>query len=306
MGSASKVLSLQEAVARYVHDGDSVYLAGFTHLIPFAAGHEMIRQGRRNLTLCRATPDLIYDQMIQAGCARKVVFSWAGNPGVGLLHAFRREVEAGRLEIEEYSHFGMAARLAAGASGLPFMPMMSNAGSDLVRHNPNIRFVSCPYTGSQISVVPALTLDVAVIHVQRADQEGNAQVWGIVGEQMEAALAARRVIVTTEEIVEPGVIAADPNRTLIPGLAVSAVVETPWGAHPSYAQGYYDRDNEFYMEWDRISRDPQSYDRWLQEWVYEVDGPAAYADKLGPQKLLALRPDPCYSTSVNYGLYPQK
>ncbi len=295
-----KRMSLAEAIDRYVHDGDLVYLAGFTHLIPFAAGHEIIRQRKRGLILARATPDLIYDQMVAAGCARRLIFSWAGNPGVGMLHAIRRAVEAGEIEIEEYTHFAMVARLTAGAAGLPFMPMRPS-GHDLPRVNPHYREITCPFTGERLMAVPALQPDVAIVHVQRADEEGNAQIWGIIGEQKEAALAARRVIVTAEEIVPPEVIRQDPNRTVIPGFLVTAVCHGPYGAHPSYAQGYYDRDNAFYVEWDAISRDPERLNAWLEEWVYGVPDRAAYWEKLGPQVHQRVAIRPAWSAPVNYG-----
>jgi len=298
-----KVLSMRDAIARLVHDGETLYAAGFTHLIPFAAAHEIIRQGRRGLVLCRATPDLIYDQMIAAGCARKVVFSWAGNPGIGMLRPFRRAMEAGTIELEEYTHFGMLARLYAGAAGLPFMPVRTNVGSDLPAHNPHIRTIVDPYGGGTLSVVPALRADVAIIHVHRADADGNAQTWGIIGEQREAAFAADRVIVVAEEIVDPEVIRADPNRTLLPDFKVDAVVHEPWGAHPSYVQGAYDRDAEAYREWDRASSTVEGTDRYLREWVYELPDRAAYVQKLGDERLAGLRPAPLHSTPVNYGRY---
>lgn len=299
----SKVMSMTEAISKYVRDGDLLYLAGFTHLIPFAAAHEIIRQGKKDLVLARATPDLVYDQMIAAGCARKVMFSWAGNPGVGPLRAFRKKVEAGELEIEEYTHFGTVARLMAGAGGLSFFPLKTNAGSDLVKKNPAIKSVVCPYTGREISVVPALNPDVAVIHVQRADPNGNGQIWGIVGEQREAAFASRCVILTAEEIVSEDVIRSDPARTLIPGFLVSAVVEEPWGAHPSYAQGYYDRDNRFYLEWEAISKDEARLAEWLQEWVFGVGGRKEYVSKLESSRILSLIPKSQYSAPVDYGIY---
>jgi glutaconate CoA-transferase subunit A len=298
-----KLMALSEAVARYVHDGDVVYAAGFTHLIPFAAGHEIIRQGRRNLTLARATPDLIYDQMVAAGCARKVIFSYMGNPGVGSLRVVRAEIEAGRLEWEEYSHFSMISRLQAGAAGLPFMPMMPTAAGDLERVNPNYRRVVDPYSGREVVVVPALNPDVAIVHVQRADAEGNAQIWGIVGEQKEAAFAARRVIITAEEIVDEEIIRSDPNRTLIPGFIVDAVCHVPYCAHPSYTQGYYDRDNEFYLEWDQISQSREAVQRYLEEWVYGVKDRAEYWEKLGPEVHARLKVEPRLSAVVNYGQY---
>src|SRR6266576_6718397 len=223
-------MSMRDAVSRFVHDGDTVVIEGFTHLICFAAVHEIIRQRRRDLTLARLTPDLIYDQMIAAGCARKLVFSWAGNPGVGSLHAFRRAVEGGTLEIEEYSHFGMVARLSAGAARLPFWTLRNYMGTDLPRVNPMIRSVSCPYTGEALATVPALNPDVTIVHAQRADAQGNAQIWGLLGVQKEAAFASERVIVVVEELVEESVIRADPNRTVIPGMIVHGVVVEPWGA----------------------------------------------------------------------------
>ena len=253
----TKLCSLKEAVSSYVHDGDTLYCAGFTHLIPFSAGHEIIRQGRKNLVLARATPDLIYDQMVAAGCARKLIFSYIGNPGVGSLRIVRNELEAGRLEWEEYSHFGMISRLQAGASGLPFIPMNQTAATDLEHNNPNIRRVQDPYTGREVITVPPLTPDVGIIHVQRADKNGNAHIWGIIGEQKEVAFASKNVIITAEEIVDEDVIRSDPNRTLIPELIVKAVCHVPHCAHPSYTQGYYDRDNVFYLNWDKISEDPQ-------------------------------------------------
>lgn len=248
---SSKLMSMKDAVAKHVKDGDTVYLAGFTHMIPFAAGHEIIRQGRKDLTLARATPDIIYDQMIAAGCGKKVVFSYAGNPGVGSLRCFRRALEKGQpkqIEIDEYTHFGLSGRLFAGATHMPFLPMRTNKGSDLPPFNPNIKTVKDPYTGDDIMVVPPLNPDVAVVHVQRADVNGNAHIWGIIGEQKDAAFASKKVIISCEEIVGEDVIRSDPNRTLIPDFAVHAVVHEPWCAHPSYTQGYYDRDNEFYMQ----------------------------------------------------------
>src|SRR5574341_207148 len=253
-----KLTTLREAVADLVHDGDLVYAAGFTHLIPFAAAHEMIRQGKKDLTLARATPDLIYDQLVAAGCARKVIFSYMGNPGVGSLRILRSEIEQGKLEWEEYSHFGMITRLQAGASGLPFLPMNQTAAADLEKANPNIKRIPDPYGGKDVIVVPALNPDVAIVHVQRADANGNSHLWGIIGEQKEAAFAAKKVIVTAEEIVDETVIRSDPNRTLIPSIVVDAVCYVPYACHPSYAQGYYDRDNEFYLQWDKISESSEA------------------------------------------------
>jgi glutaconate CoA-transferase subunit A len=294
---------MREAMARFVPDGASVVMEGFTHLIPFAAGHELIRQRRRNLTLIRLTPDLLFDQMIAADCARKVIFSWAGNPGVGPLHAFRRAVEQGRpqpLELEEYSHFGMALRLQAGASNLPFLPTRNFAGSDIPRVNPKVKPIACPFTGEQLWAVPALQPDVAILHAQRADEEGNAQIWGLTGVHKEAAFASRRVVVVVEEIVSQEVIRRDPNRTLVPGFRVDAVVEEPFGAHPSYVQGYYDRDNDFYQRWDEISRGEEGLQEYLDTWVYGVTSRREYVERLGEQLTrLRARSVPC--EPVNYG-----
>src|SRR5213080_3648324 len=250
---ASKVMSMRDAVARFVHDGDTVVIEGFTHLICFAAGHEIIRQGRRDLTLARLTPDLIYDQMIGAGCARKLVFSWAGNPGVGSLHAFRRAVEApgaSPLEIAEYSHFGMVARFSAGAARLPFWPLRDYMGTDLPRANPEIKRVTCPYT--------------------------------------------------VEALVDEQLVRSDPNRTVIPGMIVDAVVVEPWGAHPSYAQGYYDRDNDFYVAWEAISRDPDALERYLDDCVRGVSDRAAYLEK-HPGLTARLKAAARFCSGVNYG-----
>lgn len=296
----SKVVSMKEAIAAHVRDGDTVVIEGFTHLICFAAGHEIIRQRRRDLTLARLTPDLVFDQMIGAGCARKLVFSWAGNPGAGSLHAFRRAVESGALEIEEYSHFGMVARLAAGAARLPFGVLRNYMGSDLPAANPRIRTVTCPYTGEQLATVPALHPDVTIVHAQRADRQGNAQVWGLMGVQKEAAFASKKVVVVVEELVDEAVIRADPNRTLIPGLIVDAVVVEPWGCHPSYAQGHYDRDNDFYVDWEAISKDPKKLQGYLDELVYGCADRAAYLARMpGLQDRLRAKERTC--AGVNYG-----
>jgi len=299
-----KLTTMHDAIATYVHDGETVAIEGFTACICFAAAHEIIRQGRRDLVLCRMTPDLIYDQMVAAGCARKLVFSYLGNPGVGPLHAIRRAVEKGipaPLELEEYSHFGMVARYIAGAYRLPFFPLRSYVGSDLPKVNPRIRFVESPYGDGPIAVVPPLNPDVAIIHAQRADVNGNTQLWGLLGAQKEAAFAARHVIVVVEEIVDEEVIRSDPNRTLIPGLIVDAVVHEPYGAHPSYVQGYYDRDNDFYLRWDEISRDEAATRAWLEEWVYGVRDRAEYVEKMGRETWERLKPAQAWSRPVNYG-----
>ncbi len=301
-----KICSMSEAVAAHVHDGDTLAIEGFTSCIGFAAAHEIIRQGRRDLVLCRMTPDLVYDQMIAAGCARKLVFSYLGNPGVGSLHAVRRAVEKSMpapLEIEEYSHFGMVGRYMAGAYRLPFFPLYSYIGSDLPRVNPRIASVDSPYGDGPIAVVPPLNPDVAIVHAQRADANGNTQLWGLLGVQKEAAFAARHVIVVVEELVDEAVIRADPNRTLIPGLVVDAVVVEPYGAHPSYVQGYYDRDNDFYLRWDEISREEAPTRAWIDEWVLGVRNRAGYLQKLGDETLQRLAPGEAWAGPVNYGRY---
>jgi glutaconate CoA-transferase subunit A len=303
---ASKIATMHDAVAELVHDGDTVAIEGFTHLISFAAGHEIIRQRKRGLTLARMTPDVIYDQMIGAGVAEKLIFSWLGNPGVGGLHAIRRRIEdadPAPLEIEEYSHFGMVGRYTAGAMNLPFFPLRSYFETDLPRVNPLIRPVRSPYGDESVYAVPPLRPDVAVVHAQRADMRGNTHVWGLLGCQKEVAFAAERVIVVVEEVVDESVIRADPNRTIIPGLIVDAVVVAPFGAHPSYVQGYYDRDNRFYIEWDAVSRDAAALDAWLDEWVFGVADRAEYVAKLGAERIAGLRPGPAPSGSVDYGDY---
>jgi glutaconate CoA-transferase subunit A len=299
----SKVIPLEEAVRQFVKDGDLVYAAGFTHLIPFAAGHEIIRQGRKNLTLARATPDLIYDQMVAAGCAKKVIFSYMGNPGVGSLRIVRAAVESGQVAMEEYSHFGMISRLQAGATGMPFIPMNQTAATDLEKNNPNIKRVKDPYSGKEVIVVPALIPDVAIIHVQRCDKNGNAHIWGIIGEQKEAAFAAKHVILSAEEIVDESVIRSDPNRTLIPEFIVDAVCLVPHASHPSYTQGYYDRDNKFYLEWDKLSESTDIVNNWLQEWVYGVKDRDEYWEKLGEETHKRLQVKPRFAAPVNYGEY---
>jgi len=295
---------MKEAVSKYVKDDDAIYLAGFTHMIPFAAGHEIIRQKRRNLTLCRATPDIIYDQMIAAGCCKKVMFSYAGNPGVGSLRCFRRALEKGqpnKIEIEEYTHFGLSGRLFAGATNMPFLPMRTNLGSDLPAQNHNMKTIKDPYTGDEVSIVPPLKPDLAVVHVQRCDREGNSHIWGIIGEQKDAAFASKKVIISAEDIVDESIIRSDPNRTLIPDFVVHAVVHEPWCAHPSYTQGYYDRDNEFYMQWDDITKEHDTTMKYLDEWVFGVEDRAAYMKKISSEKPLKLKPKAAYCTPVDYG-----
>ena len=306
MEKQSKILTMQEAVSRYINDGDTIAIEGFTAFICFAAAHEIIRQRKQDLTLVRMTPDLVYDQMIAAGVASKLVFSYLGNPGVGSLHCIRRAVEKSiprPLEIEEYSHFGMVGRYIAGASKLPFFPLRSYTGSDMAAANPKIKFVESAYGDGEIAVVPPINPDVTIIHAQRADVQGNTQIWGLLGMQKEAAFAASKVVVVVEEIVDETVIRRDPNRTLIPGIKVDAVVHEPYGAHPSYVQGYYDRDNTLYLDWDKISRDQASTEAWLDEWVYGVADRTEYLAKLGKARLDELAPGELWSDAVNYGRY---
>jgi glutaconate CoA-transferase, subunit A len=265
----AQFLSLPDAIAMYVQDGSMIALEGFTHLIPFAAGHEIIRQERRDLVLMRMTPDLVYDQMIGMGCVRKLIFAWGGNPGVGSLHRLRDAVEHGwprPLEIEEHSHAAMANAYAAGAAGLPCALLRGYQGSDLVKHNPNIRFVTCPFSGEQLAAVPALRPDLAIIHAQRADRAGNVLLEGIVGVQKEVVLAAGRALVTVEEVVDD-LRAPSPNSVVLPHWTISAIVVAPGGARPSYAHGYYRRDNAFYTAWDTISRDRTTFQGWMQTHV---------------------------------------
>ncbi len=282
----------------------SVYIEGFTHLICFAAGHEIIRQGLKDLTAIRLTPDLVYDQMIEAECVSKVIFGWAGNPGVGSLHAFRRRTEAkypNKIEVEEYSHFGMVSRLQAGASNLPFWPLKNYGGTDIPLNNSLIKEVTCPFTGQLLAAVPALHPDVVILHCQRSDVLGNAQAWGLYGTQKESAFASKKVIVVCEEIVETSEIRRDPNRTLIPGFLVSHVVHEPWGCHPSFVQGFYDRDNDFYVGWDELTRDSATYKNYLDEFVFSCADRAQYMKKMGSDLMQKLKAKAMMSDGVNYG-----
>jgi glutaconate CoA-transferase subunit A len=272
----AEIPSLSQAVASIVRDGHHVALEGFTHLIPHAAGHEIIRQKRRDLTLYRVTPDLVYDQLIGMGIARKLIFSWGGNPGVGSLHRFRDAIEQGwplPLEIEERSHADLAGAYVAGAAGLPLALLRGYRGSDLPKYNKRIKFITCPFTGEELAATPAVKLDVSIIHAQQADRKGNVLIWGIVGVQKEAVLAAKASIVTVEEIVEQ--LDAPPNACILPSWVVTAVCHVPGGAHPSYAQGYYNRDNAFYQNWDPISRSRENFQRWMKRHVLDT---ASFAD----------------------------
>ena len=299
-----KLVSMNTAISKNVNDGDSVYITGFTHLIDFSAGHEIIRQRKKNLKLVRMTPDIIYDQMIAAGVASGLSFSYLGNPGVGSLHCIRRGVEKkypNALEIEEYTHGSLISALFAGGAGIPFFPAEAVSHSDLPQRNKNFSITRDPFTNKEVMVVRPLHIDVGIIHVQRADEEGNAQIWGITGEQKEVAFTSKRVIVSAEEIVDSEVIKGDPNRTIIPGFIVSSVVRDPWGAHPSYAQGFYDRDNDFYLRWDKISRSIQDTEKYLEDWVYGLNDREEYMKKLGTEKLSSLRMKEKLVPPLNYG-----
>ena len=280
----AQLIALRDAISALVHDCATMALEGFTHLIPFAAGHEVIRQRRRGLTLIRMTPDLIYDQMIGMGCASRLIFSWGGNPGVGSLHRFRDAIQNGwpvPLALEEHSHADMAARYQAGASGLPFAVMRGYVGSDLPTVNPKIKSITCPFTGEELAATPAINPDVTIIHAQKADRKGNVLICGIVGVQKEAALAAKRVIVTVEEVVDD--LDASANACVLPSWVVSAVCLVPGGAHPSYAHGYYKRDNAFYKAWDAISRDRETFQAWMQRHVVGTKDFAEYRASLATE-----------------------
>jgi len=282
------IMPLHEAIARFVHDGETLAMEGFTHLIPFAAGHEVIRQGRRGLTLVRMTPDIIYDQLIGMGCAKALAFSWGGNPGVGSIHRFRDAIENGwphPLEIHEHSHADMAGRYQAGASGLPFSVLRGYVGSDLPKHNKDIRTITCPFTGEKLAATPAINPDVTVIHAQRADRKGNVLMEGIVGIQKEAVLAAKRAIVTVEEIVDD--LQAPMNACFLPHWVLSAVCEVPSGAHPSYAHGYYERDNAFCKAWDAVSRDRETFLAWMKQHVLGTKTHAEFLESIGSRPVAA-------------------
>jgi glutaconate CoA-transferase, subunit A len=279
----AEVLDLKSAVQRLVSDGDCVALEGFTHLIPFAAAHEIIRQGRHDLTLVRLTPDVVFDQMIGMGCARALVFSWGGNPGVGSLHRLRDAIEHGwpePLSIDEHSHAGLTNRYVAGASGLPFAVMRGYLGTDLLQHSPTVATIACPFTGERLAAVEALRPDVAIVHAQQADPRGNVQLWGVTGVQKEAVLSASRSLVTVEEIVED--LVPRPGGVLLPSWVVTAVVHAPGGAHPSYSLGYTERDDDFYVAWDAISRDRETFLMWMREHVLGLGSPSTWPGAVEP------------------------
>lgn len=305
----SKVMSLSDAISEFIFDGASVALEGFTHAIPTAAGHEIIRQGIKDLTLFRQTADIIVDQMLAAGCISTLVSSFVGNSSAGSLGEIRRRIEQSdpvHLNYVEYSHYGMVCRYLAGAQKLPFYPLKSYFGSDLPGVNDEIRKVASPYPNEdgsfdEIYVVPPINPDVTIVHAQRADQWGNIQMWGLTGLQAEAVFAADKAIVTVEEIVTDEIIRSDPNRTIIPSHAVSAVVQVPMGAHPSFTQGYYDRDNNFYRDWSSISGDKQKIADWMDTFIFGTKNHEEYVELLGQETLERLAVGDAFSTPINYG-----
>ena len=306
MAAESKVVSMREAIERHVPSGSMVLMgAQLEPMIPFSAGHELIRQGRRDLTLVGPISDILFDQLIGAGCVERVMAAWVGNVSEGAGYCFRRAVEQGiprRIDVVDYSNFTLALALHAGALGVPFMPSYSTLGSDLLKKNGNLREFSSPVSEEKLIAVRALRPDVAVIQVQRADANGNAHIWGSLGVAVDGARAARNVIVVAEEIVEPEVIASDPNRTLVPGFLVSAVVHEPRGAHPSPVQGYYGRDHKFFAEYHEETRELDGFERWLQEWVLSVPDRRAYLDKLGTARTASLAPrEHVYAAPADFG-----
>jgi glutaconate CoA-transferase, subunit A len=282
-----KFVDLRDAVSRHIRDGDTVFVGGFGQCIPFATAHEIVRQGRKDLTLCRSGADILFDLLIGAGCVRKVVFGYVGNPGIGLAHAFRRAVEAGSLEVEDWTNFGMVLRLHAAAMGVPFLPAATLRGRDLPNDLP-VKSITCPYTGEELTAVPALRPDVALIHAQYADEEGNIQLFGLSGDTIDGALASERIVATVEEIVPASVIRSRPDRTIVPGFRVASVSEVKWGAHPSYVDGFYSRDDDAYTDWDKMSRKAEQLTAWIDKNVRGVSDFAGYLNNIDQTRLVAL------------------
>jgi glutaconate CoA-transferase subunit A len=281
-------MALDEAVRRHVHDGDTVFVGGFGQCIPFACAHEVVRQGRRDLVLCRSGADILFDLLIAAGCVRRVVFGYLGNPGIGLAHAFRRAAEAGTIEIEDWTNFAMVLRLHAGALGVPFLPAATLLAGDM-RTSCDVREVGCPFTGERLAAIPALRPDVALIHAQRADAQGNLQLFGLPGDSVDGAMASERIIATVEQIVSREAIRAVPDRTIVPGFRVSAVSHVPWGAYPSYVDGFYGRDDDAYFAWDQLARSPDRLSAWIDAEIRGLPDFAAYLARLAPERLDRLR-----------------
>ena len=283
--ASGKLMALDEAVRQNVHDGDTVFVGGFGQCIPFASAHELVRQGRRDLVLCRSGADILFDLLIAAGCVRKVVFGYLGNPGVGLAHAFRRAAEAGTIEVEDWTNFAMVLRLHAGALGVPFLPAATLLAGDIRTASADVREVSCPFTGERLAAIPALRPDVALIHAQRADADGNLQLFGLPGDSVDGAMASDRIIATVEKIVPREVIRAAPDRTIVPGFRVSAVSHVPWGAYPSYVDGFYGRDDDAYFAWDQLARAPDRLSAWIEAEIRGVPDFAAHLARLPPDRL---------------------
>lgn len=299
-------MTAREAVAKFVKDGDELFVSGFGSLYAFALAHEVIRQRRRNLTLVKHSPELIGDQLIGAGCVSKAVFSWIGNPGLGSSHCFRRAVEQGvphKIELEEFTHAAATAMLRAGATGMSFMATKALFGSDLLKHSSRHKLMECPFTGEPVSLLRALNPDVALIHAQRADSNGNVQAWGVLSDLRDGAFASERVVVSVEELVAEDIVRRDPNRTIIPGFKVDALVVEPWGAHPSACQGYYDRDNQLYIEYHEMTRTVEGFASLLEKFVYSLADRAEYLRKLGPERMARLKPAKYESLPVDYGMY---
>ena len=288
MTARSKLMPLDEAVRRHVHDGDTVFVGGFGQCIPFACAHEIVRQGRRDLVLCRSGVDILFDLLIAAGCVRKVVFGYLGNPGVGLAHAFRRAAEAGTIEVEDWTNFAMVLRLHAGALGVPFLPAATLLAGD-ARNVCDVREITCPFTGEHLAAIPALRPDVALIHAQRADADGNLQLFGLPGDSVDGAMASERIVATVEEVVAREVIRAAPDRTVVPGFRVSAVSHVPWGAWPSYVDGFYGRDDDAYFAWDQLARSPDRLASWIDAEIRGVPDFAAHLARIAPERLSRLK-----------------
>jgi glutaconate CoA-transferase subunit A len=285
---SKKLISLKDAVSEHIPDGSTVFVGGFGQCVPFAAAHEIIRQQRKNLVLCRSGADILFDLLIAAGCVRKVIFGYIGNPGVGLAHAFRRAVEAGEIEVEDWTNFAMVLRLHAGALGVPFLPTATLAGGDTPTTSIDIRSINCPFTGEALTAVPALTPDVAIIHGQLADEDGNVQLSGLSGDTQDGALASKTIIATAERIVSRKKISLHPDRTIVPGFRVAAVCHVPWGAYPAYVEGFYGRDDETYFEWDKLARDASKLNEWIDAEIRNVSGFDEYLKRLTPGRLDAL------------------
>lgn len=282
-----KLVELDEAVAQHVGDGDTVFVGGFGQCIPFAIAHEMIRQARKDLVLCRSGADIFFDLMIAAGCVRKIIVGYVGNPGIGLAHAFRRAAEAGAIEVEDWTNFSMVLRLHAAALGVPFLPAATLLDGD-IPWTLDVRAVTCPYTGERLAAIPALRPDVAILHAQFADEDGNVQLFGLPGDSVEGAMASERIIATVERIVPAETIRSRPDRTVVPGFRVAAVSHLPWGAHPSYVDGFYGRDDEAYLAWDKLARDAKTLDAWIDAEIRGVPDFAAYVARLDPGRVKAL------------------